>query len=307
MTTLAPAGRIESLRAMAGDIKLAHSIFALPFAILATAIAWPGFTPWLGAAVVGLILACMVLARTWAMLVNRLLDARFDAENPRTSRRAFASGRVSIRDGWTAALACAAGFVLAAGGFLALTNNPWPLVLSVPVLAWIGFYSLTKRFTALSHLVLGVSLAASPISAALAVDPPALASRPAIAWLSGMVVLWVAGFDIIYSLQDLAFDRARGLHSIPSKLGRRGAVWVSRAFHAAAALLLVQASRSDPRLGLLFDAAVALVIVLLAAEHVVLARQGNAGLPMAFFTINGVVSVVLGIAGCVSIAWSGMA
>ncbi|HVZ94746.1 MAG TPA: UbiA family prenyltransferase, partial [Phycisphaerales bacterium] len=185
-------------------------------------------------------------------------------------------------------------------------GNPWPLTLSVPVLLWIAFYSFTKRFTAACHLFLGGALAASPLAAGIAIDPSIYASTAAapastILFLSGMVVCWVAGFDVAYALQDLDFDRRTGLRSIPARLGVNGALWSSRALHLAAMTFLVFAWRSDPRFGALMLGAVIGVGVLLVYEHLVLARRGIAGLPLAFFTLNGVISVALGIAGCVDV------
>jgi 4-hydroxybenzoate polyprenyltransferase len=143
------------------DIKLAHSVFALPYAILAACLALPAH-PTLRTTLLqfALIVGCMVTARTWAMLFNRLVDRRFDAKNPRTARRALASGQISSHAGWLAAAASAAAFILLTSLFSILLNNSWPLLLSTPVLAIIAFYSLTKRFTALCHIVLGLSLAA---------------------------------------------------------------------------------------------------------------------------------------------------
>jgi 4-hydroxybenzoate polyprenyltransferase len=282
------------------DIKLAHSVFALPFAVLGAVMAardW-GRLP----AQLGLIVVCMFLARTWAMLVNRLADWKFDRDNPRTARRAVASGRLSPSDGWLVALACAAAFVLVTLGFLLFFGNVWPAILSVPVLAWIALYSYTKRFTALCHLFLGGALAASPIAAAIAISgldvlTSAGPDGRAILCIAGFVMLWVAGFDVAYALQDLDFDRRTGLRSIPAALGVRGSLWASRTLHAGGLVLLTVAARTDPRFGPIFFVAVGFVAALLVFEHVVLARRGIAGLPLAFFTINGVVSLLLGAAG----------
>jgi 4-hydroxybenzoate polyprenyltransferase len=170
-------------------------------------------------------------------------------------------------------------------------------MLALPVLLWIAFYSFTKRFTALCHVFLGGALAASPLAAAIAMDPTSLTAMPALWWLAGMVVLWVGGFDVIYALQDVDFDRTTGLHSIPARLGPERAIWVSRAMHAAAAACLVAAAMVDSRFGIIFPTGVGMVLALLVAEHVVLAKRGKAGLEMAFFTLNGVVSCLLGAAG----------
>jgi 4-hydroxybenzoate polyprenyltransferase len=289
----------------AADIKLAHSVFAMPFALLAAFMARPaGSTNATFAGQIGLIVACMVLARTWAMLVNRLADRRIDAANPRTRRRVLASGKLGARDGLAIALGCAGLFVAACSLFWVCFGNPWPVALSVPVLAWIGFYSFTKRFTALCHVFLGGALAASPIAAAIAINPGSLAAMPALWFLAGMVLLWVAGFDVIYGLQDIEFDRGAGLRSIPSALGWRRAIWVSRGLHVGAfAMLALSASPAgrEGRFGVVFFGAVGLVGMLLIVEHAILARRGRAGLDMAFFTVNGVVSCVLGVAGVVDL------
>ncbi|MCC5822861.1 MAG: 4-hydroxybenzoate octaprenyltransferase [Planctomycetes bacterium] len=291
------------------DIKLAHSVFALPFAVLGAFLVAPrsaqnATDPRIDWSRFGLMLAlvvvCMFFARTWAMLVNRLADARLDAANPRTARRAFAAGRLTTRDGLLLLTASAAGFLAAGAAFGPLFANWWPLILGVPVLLWIGFYSFTKRFTFLCHVFLGGALAASPLAAAIAVGGlEALTGphAPALWWLAGMVLLWVAGFDVIYALQDLDHDRAAGLNSLPARFGWRGAAWISRAMHAGALACLILAWRAEPAFGTVFGAAVFLVAGVLAGEHLLLATRGRAGIPMAFFTLNGVVSLILGLAG----------
>jgi 4-hydroxybenzoate polyprenyltransferase len=305
-TPTAQPGLIASIAILGRDIKLAHSVFALPFAVLAAVLAMPEGAPrerWIGT--LELVIACMVLARTWAMLFNRIADRRFDAENPRTRRRALALGSVPLRRAIVLAALAAVAFVACTSVFGLVYHNWWPLILSVPVLAWIAFYSLTKRFTGLCHLVLGTALAASPLAAAIGVGGLA-ALNPAApeghaAWailaLAGMVVFWVAGFDVIYALADLEFDRQAGLHSIPARLGWRGAAWASRAMHALALAFLVLVPALEPRLGLPFMLGVVAVAGLLVLEHAILARSGPAGLDVAFFTVNGVVSVLLGTIG----------
>lgn len=298
-------GTLGTLALVARDIKLAHSVFALPFALMGVFLAGVQQRPWAQrVTILALVVACMVLARTWAMLVNRLADRRFDAANPRTAGRMVASGLLSSARGWRVAIACASAFMLACAAFWALLGNPWPVMLSLPVLAWIALYSYTKRFTLLCHLFLGGALAVSPLAAAIAVDPARLADTPALWWLAGMVLCWVAGFDVVYALQDIAFDRSAGLRSIPARLGWRGSAWVARALHALALGSLVMAWRSDPRLGPLFGVAVGGVALLLIVEHAVLARRGERGLEMAFFTLNGLVSLLLGAAGIADLAWA---
>ncbi|MEM0984320.1 MAG: 4-hydroxybenzoate octaprenyltransferase [Planctomycetota bacterium] len=290
---------------IAGDIKLAHSIFALPFALLgaflgaprddADAIRWGVF-----AGQLALVLVCMVTARTWAMLVNRIADRRIDAGNERTARRVFASGALDAKTGliWLAGSAIA--FFVGCAGFLVFFGNPWPLIGGAPILGWLTLYSFTKRFTALCHLVLGVALAISPIAAAVAAGGIEAATAPVL-WLAAMVALWVAGFDVIYALQDLDFDRSRGLKSIPAALGWRGAVWASRAMHAGTIAALVLAWLASERLGIGFSAAVVAAAGLLVVEHAVLAVRGKEGIGPAFFTANGVLGLVVGAIGIGSV------
>jgi 4-hydroxybenzoate polyprenyltransferase len=288
-----------------GDIKLAHSVFAMPFAILGAFLVAPylGDAPEHGidwskfAGMLVLIVVCMVLARNWAMLVNRVADAKIDAANPRTAKRAFASGTLSKRDGHLLLAFNAIAFLIACSMFGFLFGNWWPSVLGIPVLIWIGFYSFTKRFTWLCHLFLGGALAASPIAAAIAVGPENIAYTPAVFPIAAMVMCWVAGFDIIYALQDLDYDQEVGLSSIPSRFGWKRAAWLSRVLHVLALGALIVALNLEPRFGVLFGVAIGLVGVILIYEHVILARRGKAGIPIAFFTLNGIVSIVLGLAG----------
>ncbi len=300
-----PSQALELVR----DIKLAHTVFAMPFAVLAVFLARAGAPPERGqaggkadgwgvlAGQLVIVVVCMVAARTWAMLVNRLADRRLDAANPRTAWRALAAGRASVRSAGVAAGVSAVVFVVGAAMFGVLYANWLPAILAVPVLLWIAFYSFTKRFTWLCHVFLGGALAASPLAAAIAVRPESLMDTPALWWLAGMVIAWVAGFDVIYALQDLDFDRRVGLRSVPAQFGWRGACWGARALHVLALGALVMAWRDEPRFGALFATGIGVVVLALVFEHAVLARKGREGIPMAFFTLNGVVSVVLGAAG----------
>jgi 4-hydroxybenzoate polyprenyltransferase len=300
---------IQRVKLAMGDIKFAHSVFAMPFAILGAflvapylsdapdhGIDWSRF-----AKMLVLIVVCMVLARNWAMLVNRIADAEIDAKNPRTSRRAFASGALRMRDGYLLLGFNAIAFLIACSLFGFLFENWWPIMLGAPVLVWIGFYSFTKRFTWLCHLFLGGALAASPIAAAIAVGPENIAHAHAIFPIAAMVLWWVAGFDIIYALQDLEYDQEVGLSSIPSRFGWKRAAWLSRVLHMLAVISLMIAWRLEPRFGVLFGIGIGCVVVALIYEHVILAKRGKAGIPMAFFTLNGIVSVVLGLAGVVDL------
>jgi 4-hydroxybenzoate polyprenyltransferase len=294
------------LAVAAADIKLSHSVFALPFALLAAFLAarptpessidWSAFATQLA-----LVVVCMVAARTWAMLVNRVADRRFDADNPRTANRAFAAGTLSPGDGYALLTVSAIVFVASTAAFGPLFDNWAPLAFSPVVLLWLALYSFTKRFTALCHVVLGTALALSPVAAAVAVGGlDALSSHhnaAAVWWLAVFVTLWVAGFDVIYALADRDFDRERGLRSVPAALGWAGAAWASRALHLAAAGALVAAWSESLALDTLFAAAAILTVALLITEHAVLAVRRERGLQVAFFTLNGIVSLVLGVAG----------
>jgi len=303
----APApGVLSELRTIAGDIKLSHSIFALPFALLAAflaarpsvaqAIDWSRFIGQLA-----LVLAAMVLARSAAMLANRLLDRNLDRENPRTAGRAIPSGRLSARRAALALAGLAILFLGTCAGFLAF-GNPWPLVLGLPVLAWICAYGWLKRLTALCHIYLGSSLAISPLAAAIAIDPSQL-GQPALWFLALMVLSWVSGFDVIYALQDVEADQRQGLHSMPSRWGLGAAMWASRALHLVAAASLWAMALLDPRFGWPMLGAVALVTGLLLVEHLTVHRWGTSKMALSFFMLNGVISCVVGGVGVLEVGW----
>lgn len=286
---------------IAADIKLAHSIFALPFALLAAFMAarptgrdidWSRF----GGQLVLVVLA-MTVARSVAMLANRYLDREIDARNPRTAGRAIPAGRLPASRAFAAIILGGAIFMAICACFGMLYGNWWPLILGLPVLGWISAYGWFKRFTALCHLWLGASLAISPLAAVIAIEPAQLAQQPAVWLLSGMVLCWVAGFDVIYALQDIEIDRREGLHSIPAKLGQNGALWVSRGLHLLALVALAACWWIDPRLSIAFGIGVAVVAALLVYEHATVARWGTSRIALAFFTLNGLISLLLGALG----------
>jgi 4-hydroxybenzoate polyprenyltransferase len=304
---------IATIRTIAADIKLAHSVFALPFALLASFMAaaganarddelavnvidWGTFSGQLV-----LIVLAMVFARTVAMLANRLIDRELDARNPRTAGRAIPAGRLSALQAIGAIIVSAGLFLAVCAGFGMLYGNWWPAILALPVLAWIASYGYFKRFTSLCHFWLGSSLAISPLAAAIAINPSALADQPAIWLLSGMVLCWVAGFDVIYALQDIDIDRRDGLFSIPARYGRARALWMSRVMHLTALGCLVAAWMVDSRLGVVFGVGVAVVAVLLIYEHSTVARWGTTRIALAFFTLNGVISLILGTLGIIDV------
>lgn len=281
--------------AFASDIKIGHTLFALPFALLSTFLAAGGM-PRIGQLL--LILICMVTARTVGMSANRLLDATLDARNPRTFRRAIPSGTLS-RTFFILALAiCAVGFIAATAGFEILYHNPWPLRLSGPVLLFLAAYPFLKRFTRLCHYYLGASLALAPICAWLAIVG-SLAPPPF--WMAGAVLCWTAGFDIIYACQDVHVDIECGLFSVPAKLGIGPALWVARLTHAISAAMLIALGRSTPRLGTIYFVGVGIAIALLIVEHALVREDDLSKVGLAFFTVNGIISLVVATLGIVNV------
>jgi 4-hydroxybenzoate polyprenyltransferase len=261
-------------------IKWEHSIFALPFALTGAMLAAGGLPPW---RTLAWILLCMVSARSAAMAFNRLVDSRLDAANPRTSTRALPAGIVSSRFAAIFVVACCAIFLFGAAELNRLT-----LLLAPVVLAVLLTYSFTKRFTQWSHLALGLALGLAPAGAWVAVRG---SLSPKILLLTGAVLLWAAGFDVLYACQDMEHDRRAGLFSIPAKFGLRRAFWIARAFHVVAFLLLV-ATVLAFGLGAWALAGVALVGLLLLYEHRLVSPGDLSRLNAAFFTMNGVIATV---------------
>jgi 4-hydroxybenzoate polyprenyltransferase len=266
-------------------IKIEHTLFALPFALLGALFAsrfLPNRIPTLTQ--IFWIFVAMVGARSAAMAFNRLVDLPFDSKNPRTSGRALPQKQLTAT--------YVALFIVAAGGtfiFAAAMLNPLALRLSPIALAVILLYSYMKRFTWATHFILGLSLALAPIGAWVAI----LGTLHPVPLLLGLaVLLWVAGFDIIYSCQDVEFDRSERLHSIPERFGIRPALWVSGILHlfmvALLALVFIQAG-----LGRLSLAGLGLVSMLLAYEHSLVRPSDLSRVNAAFFTINGWISVLL--------------
>jgi 4-hydroxybenzoate polyprenyltransferase len=266
-------------------IKFEHSVFALPFALTGALLAWRD----LGFPFEGLwwkllwIVVAMVGARSAAMAFNRLLDAEIDARNPRTRDRHLPAGLLSRRFAWGFTAASAAIFVLAAAML-----NPLCLQLSPLALAVVLSYSFTKRFTSLSHLVLGFALGIAPAAAWIAIRG---SLDPRILWLTAAVTLWTAGFDIIYACQDWEFDRKEGLFSIPRQLGIGPALWVARLLHAGMIVCLVMLVASF-YLGFASLAGVAVVAALLLYEHALVRAADLSRVNAAFFTVNGWVSML---------------
>lgn len=296
----APAGAVargwRTVRVWGEMIRFSHSVFALPFAVIAMfAAARPATPTWTQC---GLILICMLAARSAAMTFNRIADIEIDARNPRTASRALPRGVISRRAAWGFFLVSAACFVLGAGGFLWLAGNPWPLWLSPPVLLALCVYSFAKRFTSGSHLILGLVIALAPVAAWIAIRPTTLGPP---AWLlMGVVATWIAGFDVIYACQDFEFDRSSGLHSLPARLGISGALWVARGLHVATAIFLVAFGYSAG-LGRLYYVGAACAMLLLIIENSLVRAADLRRVNLAFFTINGIVGLVLGALGVADI------
>ncbi len=266
-------------------IKFEHSVFALPFALTGALLAWrdAGFPRELLWIKLAWIVLAMVAARSVAMAFNRVLDADIDARNPRTKARHLPAGVLSRRFAWGFIVFWAAVFLLAAG-FL----NPLCLKLAPLALGVVMFYSFTKRFTALAHLVLGLSLGIAPAAAWIAMRG---SLAPRILWLTAAVTLWTAGFDIIYACQDYAFDVQSGLYSIPRRLGIARALWVARVLHLGMLACLVALVRAFA-LGAVADAGILAVAGLLLWEHRLVRANDLSRIDAAFFTMNGYVSVI---------------
>ncbi|MCG3137380.1 MAG: 4-hydroxybenzoate octaprenyltransferase [Phycisphaerae bacterium] len=273
-------------------IKFGHSIFALPFALMATFLAGrqlPGKYPSLRQFV--LIVICMVSARSLAMTFNRIVDARIDANNPRTAGRALPAGMITMRQAWTFFLLCSLMFLVGTAGFLRLTGNPWPLLLALPVMVYLCGYSYAKRFTRWSHFWLGSAIALSPAAAWLAIHPASIGLSALLLVLA--VTFWIGGFDIIYACQDIEFDRSIGLHSLPSRLGPAAALWIARTAHTLVVVLLAGLGIIE-QLGMAYWIGVGGVALLLFIENSLVHPHDFSRVNLAFFTINGVVSLLLG-------------
>jgi 4-hydroxybenzoate polyprenyltransferase len=289
---------LRRLADILGMIKFSHTLFALPFALLGAALAahdasgWRARPQdWLG------ILLCMATARSAAMAFNRVVDRRLDAENPRTATRHLPSGRLSVRSVVLFTVITSALFVASTLLFL---PNQWPLILSVPVLGWLLGYSYAKRFTSLSHFWLGAALMFAPVAAWIAI-------RGSLAWppvLLGLAVLfWVAGFDIIYACQDTEFDRTRGLHSIPSRLGIAASLRLAAGCHALMIVALLALGRVYEGFGPIYFIGVAIVGALLIYEHALVRPDDLTRVNIAFFNVNIGISLGLLAIGLADLMW----
>lgn len=271
---------LHSTRITLEMIKWEHSIFALPFALTAAMLAASG---WPSLRTLVLIVVCMVSARSAAMAFNRYADAELDAANPRTATRAIPAGTLS-RNFVLAFTVVSVGVFIGAAAML----NRLTLLLSPVALLVVLAYSYMKRLTRWSHLVLGLALGIAPAAAWIAVrgslDPP-------IILLTGIVLLWVGGFDVLYACQDFAHDRRVGLRSVPAAFGLEAAFWIARFMHLGVAVLLFVFAHVFG-LGQIALAGMGLVVLLLAYEHSIIRPGDMRRMNAAFFTLNGVISVV---------------
>lgn len=267
-------------------IKFSHTVFALPFAIIGFVLAMAHTAQPFSLKLFLLMLVCMVLARSAAMAFNRWADRAIDAQNARTAIREIPAGLIAANKALAMVIVCSAGFVLAT-----YFINPLCFMLSPIALAVVLGYSYTKRFTALCHLVLGVGLALAPIGAYLTVTGQ-FALLPLL--FSFAVLFWVSGFDIIYALQDEEFDRTNNLNSIPAWLGKSRALLVSRILHVCSAGFIVAAGFVG-QFGYWYWAAAAVFMGLLVRQHTLVSPTNLSKVNLAFFTTNGIASVVFGV------------
>ncbi|MEM6654401.1 MAG: UbiA-like polyprenyltransferase [Planctomycetota bacterium] len=329
---------LQTFKHLLSLIRFSHTLFALPFALLAALMAWRGWQvdgfcgdagdgdpvisqhyvivsgntvdvsgavslqagfQWID--LVGILL-CMVFARSAAMAFNRVVDRKIDAENPRTAGRHLPAGLLSLFQVNVFTLLCAMGFIASTCLFL---PNYLPLYLSVPVLMFLCGYSYTKRFTSLAHFWLGAALALSPVAAWIAIRGEAVIANPLdllpAVVLGAAVMAWVAGFDILYACQDYEFDKAAELRSVPTALGIAGALRLAAGCHAVTVLLLALLPVVYPPFGAVFWLAVAAVAGLLVYEHRLVRPDDLDRVNVAFFNVNAVISIGLLAVGAVDL------
>ena len=274
------------------DIKIQHTVFALPFAVMSAFLAAGGLPEtkklvW--------IVVCMVGARSAAMAFNRIVDFRFDMKNPRTQSRALPSGKIGVGNYWVFLIASSALFVVSAWML-----NPLAFYLSPVALAIVFFYSLTKRFTAFSHFWLGLAISIAPVGAWVAI-------REEISFtsllLGAAVVFWLIGFDILYACMDVEADRVNRLHSIPERFGIETALKMALASHMAMVVFLLVLLEPTVLLGGVYLTGVALVTGLLVYEHSLIKKDDLSKVNMAFFNVNGIISIGLMIFVVVDCVW----
>ncbi len=279
---------LSKVRVFFNLIKFEHTVFALPFAylgmLLAPAYRQAGTSPWLRWTIFFWVTAAMASARTAGMLLNRLIDLKIDAQNPRTKDRPIITGEFSPKAAIVSTAAALAIFFLSA-----LMLNPLCLKLSFVAIFLLSTYHYVKRFSFLCHFTLGLVLAIAPMGGWIAVTG-------SFSWipvpLALSVLFWVAGFDIIYSLQDIDFDKSHGLHSIPVKFGQRSALKISAYCHVATALFLALFAFAG-HLGIIYGIGVLFCGILLKLEHMLLSEEDLSRIKTSFFMINGWIGILL--------------
>jgi 4-hydroxybenzoate polyprenyltransferase len=289
------------IKKWASFVRFPHTVFALPFALAAMAVAARDNRGWPGWQTFGLVLAAMVCARTCAMAFNRIVDRKFDALNPRTASRHLPTGQISLFSAWMLCLLSGAGLIAASNSL-----NPLCLYLSPVALAVICFYSLTKRFTDYTHVFLGLALALAPVGAWLAVKGANVSPLEILQMttLALAVVLWLVGFDIIYALQDYEFDKAQGLHSLVVAWGQKNALAAAFLAHMVMCGLLLA-------FGLLCRFRIAylvgwmIIVGCLVLEHWIARRRSLDWINLAFFRLNAVVSAVFLIVTVAEVVFQG--
>lgn len=289
------------LRQLLEMIRFSHTLFAAPPAVLAAAMAWAGGgpggqpAPFRARDLLGIVV-CMVFARSAAMAFNRLADRKLDALNPRTQARHLPAGVLGVGGVVLFTVACSLGFV--GGTLLFLPHNPLPLYASAPVLLFLLAYSYTKRITALTHFWLGTALMLAPIAAWVAVCG-SIAWPPVV--LGAAIMFWVAGFDIIYACQDVAFDAEMHLRSVPARLGVPMALRAAALCHLGTVVLLLIVPLVYPEFGWIYLTGVSAIAGLLLYEHWLVRPDDLTRVNRAFFHVNAVVSVGLAIVGGVDL------
>lgn len=293
----------STVRAYLELVRFSHTVFALPFALLAAAMAVhanaadspPVALRW--QELLGIVL-CMITARSAAMAFNRIVDRRFDAANPRTAQRHLPRGAISVAAVIGLTVASSAGF--AASTLLFLPRNYIPLIAAAPVLLFLFGYSYAKRFTAWSHFWLGAALMLAPLAAWAAL-------RPVFDWspllLGGAVMFWVAGFDVIYACQDYEFDRQTGLHSVPVRWGLPGALRIAAGCHLLMLILLGLLPWFYPPLGAVFTVGLIILAGVIAYEHWLVRPDDLTRVNRAFFHVNAIFSVGVFVLGVIDIFW----
>jgi 4-hydroxybenzoate polyprenyltransferase len=266
-------------------VRLPHTVFALPFALIGVVLA--SYRYRLRLADIGWVVLAFTAARFAAMAFNRIVDRHIDAQNPRTAMRELPRGVLSVQEAWLSVVVSIAVFIVCAAAL-----NPLCLYLSPLAVAWVLGYSFTKRFTRWSHLVLGAGLGIAPVGGYLAVAGSW--SRPwwLLVVLATAVTTWVGGFDILYALPDESFDRAHSLHSVPAAVGERGAIYIARGLHVVTILALALTG-VGAHLGVLYWCGLVIAAVILMYEHSLVHPGNLTKLDAAFFMMNGMLSITL--------------